>query len=70
MEENEFAMRGDLGAAFEKLKPLLYAKDEVPEITINGERVERLWADRYRWKGFTGSFEQVAAKIRESNIKK
>jgi hypothetical protein len=61
MQENEFPMCGDLGAAFERLKQEMF-------ITYNGCRLEKLGHDKYKWNGHEGSLVEIGSKIREARL--
>lgn len=51
----------DLQESFKKLKTHMF-------ITINGVLLEQLPSEKFRWDGFTGTFPEVAAKIREAQF--
>lgn len=67
-ERNEFRPEVDFGKSFDKLTSEMQNMRPCSIWTINGMNIEILPGQTARWGKFTGTFPEVAEKIREAGM--
>ncbi len=64
MSEERF-LASDMGQSLSKLMEKIYTTITIDEVD---HRVERISTDTFKWGNFTGTFPEVAERIRKARV--